>query len=250
MPSNRFRARVIGAALLAALAGASSARPVAAADRPATPEGAQMLRDFFGRFLPANASALVSVKPEGSDYLVSIDLGALNPLLKAAGARVTYEPATVVYKATEQDDGKWRVVLDSLPKIASSAGDMRSSVEFTNFRQTLLIDPAIAWFVSGSANSDKGVVETHAPKLDQTIDFGPFHADAATVVNADGSVSTTVKEDFSDIGLKTSVVDKNDAPANISGRLKKALLNVAIDGLKTSNGVRPPDACCGAPFSG
>ncbi len=192
-----------------------------------------MLRDFFGRFLPANASTLVSVKATASDYLVSFDLGALNPLIKAAGAGVTYEPAALVYKATEQDDGKWRVVLDSLPKIASSAGDMRTSVEFTNFRQTLLIDPAIAWYLSGSANSDKGVVETHAPKLDQTIDFGPFHADAATVVNPDGSVSTTVKEDFSDIGVKTSVVGKNDAPASISGRLKKALLNVAIDGLKT-----------------
>ena len=42
-----------------------------------------------------------------------------------------------------------------------------------------------------------------------------------------------MKEDFSDIGVKASVVDKDDAPANISGRLKKALLNLAVDGLKT-----------------
>ena len=114
MPSNRFRAHVIRAALLAGLAGALSARPVTAADRPATPEGAQMLRDFFGRFLPASASALVTVKAEASDYLISFDLGALNPLLKAAGARAAYEPATLVYNATEQDDGKWRVALELL----------------------------------------------------------------------------------------------------------------------------------------
>ena len=51
----------------------------------------------------------MTVKPEASDYVISVDLSALNPLLKAAGAKVSYEPATLVYKATEQDDGKWRV---------------------------------------------------------------------------------------------------------------------------------------------
>ena len=120
-----------------------------------------------------------------------------------------------------------------LPKISSGAGDVRSSFEVTNFRQTLLIDPSIAWYLSGSAGSDKGVIKAHSRKFDQSIDFGQTHADAATIVNGDGSISTTVKEDIADIGVKTSAVDKGDAPGNISGRISKALVQVAVDGLKT-----------------
>ncbi len=92
MSSSRFRGRVVRAALLAA---ALSARPVIAADRPATSEGAQQLRDILARFVPAAAPSLVTVKPEDSNYLVSVDLSALNGLFKAAGVAVLYDPATL-----------------------------------------------------------------------------------------------------------------------------------------------------------
>ena len=51
--------------------------------------------------------------PQGADYLISADLSALNALLEETGA--SYDPATIVYKAVEQDDGNWRLTLDFFP---------------------------------------------------------------------------------------------------------------------------------------
>ncbi|MGA8446366.1 MAG: hypothetical protein WB766_14440, partial [Roseiarcus sp.] len=74
-------------------AAALCAFPALAADRPATPEGADALRALIAKYLPAaqaGASPLVTVTPQGSDYLISADLSALNDLLKETGA--SYDP--------------------------------------------------------------------------------------------------------------------------------------------------------------
>src|SRR6516162_8595247 len=92
-----------------------AAAPAVAGDRPATPEGAQNLQALLARYLPARPAgepALATVKPDGSDYLVSVDLGALNGVVKAAGGATSYDPAILTYRLTEQDDGKWRLVQD------------------------------------------------------------------------------------------------------------------------------------------
>src|SRR5260370_7534377 len=99
MPSSRLRASVVGAAMLAA---ALSAPTAFAADRPATSEGAQKLRDLFGTLLPTAATSLIVVKAEGSDYIISFDLSALNGLLKAAGVEGAYHPPTPAYQDTNQ----------------------------------------------------------------------------------------------------------------------------------------------------
>ncbi len=52
-------------------------------------------------------------------------------------------------------------------------------------------------------------------------------------MNGDGSISTVVKEDIADIGLKASGVAENDAPINFSGRADKALISFALDGFKS-----------------
>src|ERR1700727_3546810 len=121
MPPIRFRPRrsrgrlaplSLAAALLWAL-------PAVAGDKPATPEGADALRALIAKYLPtaqAGATPLVTVKPDGSHYLVSADLSVLNALLAETG--VSYDPAVIVYQAVEQDDGNWRGALASLPKIA------------------------------------------------------------------------------------------------------------------------------------
>ena len=90
--------------------------PALAGDKPATPEGAEALKALIAKYLPAaqaGATPLVTVSPEGSHYLVSADLSALNALLAETG--ISYDPAIIVYKAVEQDDGNWRVAMDSLP---------------------------------------------------------------------------------------------------------------------------------------
>jgi hypothetical protein len=207
-----------------------------AGDRPATPEGANDLIAFFSRFLPAPSGGgadLVTVKPDGADYRVSVDVAAFNGLIKQAGASVSYEPATLVYKLVEQDDGKWRLILDSLPKLVSHAGDQTASVDLVNPQQTIVIDPALAWWLSGSAGVDRGVVRVTAPNLDQTIDFGAVKADYTTAPGQNGVVSTAIKEEIVDVGFKVATTGKDGAPANVSGRLGKAVVNLGADGLKS-----------------
>ena len=141
---------VIGAALAASSA--------AAADQPATPKGADQLQALFDRFFPAppaGGPAFVTVKPGGGDYIVSADLGTMNGLLKAVGVGAFYEPATLLYKLFEQDDGNWRLVQDSMPRIVSHAGDATSTIDIQNYRQTVVIDPTLAWWKSGSGSGDR-----------------------------------------------------------------------------------------------
>jgi hypothetical protein len=236
MPSIRFRPsrsrrRFALASLAAAALCASSAL---AADRPATPEGADALRALIAKFLPAaqaGASPLVTVTPEGAGYLISADLSALNELIKETGA--SYDPAKIVYTAVEQDDGNWRLVMDSLPRIVFHSEEANGSVELTNFRSTALISPAIAWLLGGSASADKGSVQIRTPKRDDAAEFGAVQENVTTNVASDGSVSTLVKEDISDIGFKASGLGRNDAPVNISGRTDKALIDLGVDGFKS-----------------
>jgi hypothetical protein len=210
--------------------------PAMAADKPATPEGADALRALLAKYLPAaqaGASPLVTVKPEGSHYLISADLSALNALLAETG--ISYDPAVIVYQTVEQDDGNWRVAMDSLPRIGFHSKDATGAIELTNFRSEALISPAIAWLLSGSANLDKGSFQVKNPKLTQTIDFGPVHETIATTTAGDGSVSTQVKEEIADFGLKAVGTGEDDAavPINFTGRAEKALIDLGVDGFKS-----------------
>jgi hypothetical protein len=232
MPSSRIRRRLACALLLAT---ALSARPALAADRPATPEGAQKLQALLAKYLPAavaGAPSPVAVTPEGADYLVSVDLTSLIGMIASMGVSVSYDAATIVYRAVEQDDGKWRVVLDSMPKVISRSKESTSSTEITNYKQTALFDPAIASFVSGSASADKGVYKIQSPVLDEIFDFGPFHSDFTTTGNADSSLSTAAKSDIADIGFKATSRENVGAPVNVSGRLERAMISVGLDGVK------------------
>jgi hypothetical protein len=229
--TSRSRRRFALAPLAAA---ALCAFPALAADRPATPEGADALRALIAKFLPAaqsGAPPLVTVTTEGTDYLISADLSALNALLKDTGA--SYDPAAIVYRAVEQDDGNWRLTMDSLPRIAFHSEEANGSIELTNFRSAARISPAIAWLLDGSASIDKGTLNIQSARTEQSFDFGAVQENVTTNVGGDGSVSTVVKEDISDVGFKATAVGRNDAPVNISGRSDKALINVGVDGFKS-----------------
>ncbi|MBV9908986.1 MAG: hypothetical protein JOY52_15660, partial [Hyphomicrobiales bacterium] len=228
MPAIRFRPgrsrRCLAALGLAAALGAS---PAFAADKPATPEGADALKALIAKLFPAaqaGASPLVTVTAEGAHYLISADLGALNALIKETG--VSYDPAVIVYKAIEQDDGNWRVAMDSLPRIGFHSDEASGNLELTNFRSTAVVSPAIAWLLSGLGSADKGSFQFQGPKLTQGIDFGPAQETLATNVGADGSVSTQVKEEIAEIALKAAGTGENESPINFSGRVEKALINL------------------------
>ena len=232
MPAIRFRPRNRLASL--SLAAALCASPALAADKPATSEGAEALKALIAKLFPAaqaGATPLVTVTPESAHYLVSIDLGAVNALIKETGA--SYDPAVIVYKAVEQDDGNWRVVMDSLPSIGFHSDDASGKLELANFRSAALVSPAIAWLLSGSASADKGSFQLQGPKIAQSIDFGPAQETLATSVGGDGSVSTQVKEEIAEIALKAAGTGENGSPINFSGRMEKALINVGVDGFKS-----------------
>ena len=238
MPSIRFRPGRSrrGLASLSLAAAVLWTFPALAGDKPATPEGADALRALIAKYLPAaqaGATPLVTVKPEGSHYLVSADLSALNALLAETG--ISYDPAVIVYQAIEQDDGNWRVAMDSLPKIGFHSKDATGAIELTNFRSAALISPAVAWLLSGSANIDKGTFQVQNPKITQTIDFGPVQETIATNVGGDGSVSTQVKEEIAELGLKAAGAGdgENESPVNFSGRAEKALISLGVDGFKS-----------------
>jgi len=239
MPSIRFRPGRSrrGLAHLSLAAAVLWTFPALAGDKPATPEGADALRALIAKYLPAaqaGATPLVTVKPDGSHYLVSADLSALNALLAETG--VSYDPAVIVYQAIEQDDGNWRVAMDSLPKIGFHSKDATGAIEFINFRSAALISPSIAWLLSGSANIDKGSFQIQNPKITQTIDFGPVQETITTNVGGDGSVSTQVKEEIAELGLKAAGTGDgdNESPINFSGRAEKALISLGVDGFKSS----------------
>jgi hypothetical protein len=238
MPSIRFRpGRSRGGLASSSLAVALLwAFPVLAADKPPTPEGADALRALIAKYLPAaqaGATPLVTVKPDGAHYLVSADLSALNALLAETG--ISYDPAVITYQAIEQDDGNWRVSMDSLPRIGFHSKDATGAIELANFRSSALISPAIAWLLSGSANIDKGTFQVQNPKITQTIDFGPVQETIATNVGGDGSVSTQVKEEIAELGLKAAGAGDGDkeSPVNFSGRAEKALISLGVDGFKS-----------------
>jgi len=230
-PSRRRTARVallFGAAILAG--------PALAADRPATAEGAKAVQAVFDRFLPAptaEAPPFVSVKVDGESYVVSVDLADVNGALKAAGADASYEPAALVYRLFEQDDGKWRVVQEAFPKIVSHVRDATSVVDIVTYRQTFVIDPALAWFTSGAASADKGNMTVKAANLDETFDFGPLKADLATTVDSTRSVSSSVKETIDAIAFKVAGTVKDGRPVNVSGRMDRAAFSVGVDRLKS-----------------
>ncbi len=159
---------VIGAALAASSA--------AAADQPATPKGADQLQALFDRFFPAppaGGPAFVTVKPGGGDYIVSADLGTMNGLLKAVGVGAFYEPATLLYKLFEQDDGNWRLVQDSMPRIVSHAGDATSTIDIQNYKQTVVIDPTLAWWKSGSGSAGPGRPDPARAQRRRELRFRP-----------------------------------------------------------------------------
>jgi hypothetical protein len=228
---NRLRRRFASASFAAA---ALSALPALAADKPTTAEGAEQLKAVIAKYLPAaqaGAAPFLAVTPEGGDYLISADLSALNGLLKEMDT--SYDPATIAYKAVEQDDGKWRLMTESLPRIVFHGKDTNGSLELSNFRATALIDPTIAWLLSGSGSSDKGTLHIQTPKLDRSINFGSVQGNATTSVGGDGSVSTLVKEDVADIDLNATGAGHDDAPVNFGARVDRALISVGLDGFKS-----------------
>ena len=79
-------------------------------------EGADALKALIAKFFPAaQTGAGAGCDGEAGEFPLSRlrRLSALNALLAETG--VSYDPAVISYKAVEQDDGNWRVLMTHSP---------------------------------------------------------------------------------------------------------------------------------------
>jgi hypothetical protein len=234
-PCFPLRAVALAAAASTALATAAWAK-----DLPPTPEGAQKINAFFAAYLgKAAAPPAIVVTSEASDYAVSFDLAQLTAPLQALG--VTYEPATIRYKLIEQDDGAWRVTLADFPPIVVHHNDRTTAIALTGYRGEYVVDPAIAWFRSGSAGADKLSVKMSGPHREGSVEAGALQANftGAAQAGADGAVSSTLQESVAGVAASFSFV-KADAqadpaakPVSIAVRLDKAAVDASLEGLRS-----------------
>ena len=240
--SSRFpgscRVGLLAGAALCALTAAATA-----ADRPATPEGAQKLTAFFATYMgaaPAGGPPALVVTPEGADYLVAIDLVAATAPLKAAG--ISYDPATLKFKLIEQDDGAWRIESADIPPISSHQPHGSSTMEMTGSKGVSVIDPATNWFRTTTGSADKLSVHVRTDVgVDETINAGALQVSGTGSAGADGSASSVFHESAADIGVSIVVTPKADDsgadPKTVTAgaRIDKVVADINLDGLKTQS---------------
>ena len=227
--------------LLAGAAFCALAAAAAAADRPATSEGAQKLTAFFATYMgaaPAGGPPALVVTPEGADYLVAIDLVAATAPLKAAG--ISYDPATLKFKVIEQDDDAWRVESADIPPISSHQPHGSSTMEVTGYKGVSVIDPATSWFRAASGGADKVALHVRTDVgVDETINAAALQVTGKGSAGADGSASSVFHESATDVGVSIVVTPKAGEPGadpktvTATARIDRVAADISLDGLKT-----------------
>jgi hypothetical protein len=236
------RAPLLAGVAYAALTGAAIAN-----DKPATAAGAKTISDFFATYFGKAAASppALSVTPEGTDYAVAIDIGALNTPMSGAG--IGYEPAVLKYKFFEQSDGAWRIEQNDVPPIVghSRQGDatIETKITISGAHFTTVIDPAVSWLRSGKGAADKTTLHQTGPGLQNTMEFGPLAVDSTGAVTPDGVGSIVGKETIGPTSMKMSIDPKaanpkaaaDAAPVEFTVQSDMADVGIAFGGLK----VRP-----------
>jgi hypothetical protein len=229
--------------LLAAIALGALSVGAAATDLPATPEGAEKLDAFFAAYLGKPAAgdpATLAVTPEGSDYAVSLDLAALMAPFRSAGVFYDfYDPAPLHYKLFEQDDGAWRIESSGFPPISMHTKDGESTIAIVGYKGQFVIDPAIAWWRSGSGSADKINVKAHGDGFDETLDAGSLQMTASSQAAGEGAVSSVMQESLADLAVRfagtpgAAKAGADAKPVDVGAHADKALIEARLDGLRS-----------------
>ncbi len=235
----------IRAALLAGVASMAMSVAAEAKDLSATPDGAKKIVGFFETFAGKAASAppALVVTPEGSDYLIAIDIAAMTTTLKSAG--VSYESAIVKMKAFEQDDGGWRVEQSDFPPIKGThkQGDatIDTSVSVSGLKNSFVIDPKLNWIRSADGGADKASIAMHGPGIQETIEAGAMKATMTGKAGGDGALTSTARESLGAFNLNLAVdpklADPNSAksdakPVNVVANAAGAAVDAKLDASK------------------
>jgi hypothetical protein len=210
MSNSRKWPRLGALCLCGALA---PALPAQAADRPADDAGVKTIADFLAAYTGKTALPALKITKEAASYLVSLDLAAMNPLLKPLG--FSYDPAVMQFRAFQQDDGAWRIELADMPPISGhmappalkGAGQFDMRLEMTNLKHATLIDPKLNWIASVHGGADKVSLVQRGPGMEERLGFGAIKADVETRRGASGLV-TTLSEPFGSMNFTMDVDPK------------------------------------------
>jgi len=212
-----------------------------AADVPAGDAGIKTITDFIAAYAGKAAAPTIKVTPQGSSYLVTLDLGAATAALKPTG--FTYDPAQLEARVFQQDDGAWRIDQAGIPPItghmqlpeARGGGKIDAHVEVSKLNATTVIDPKLGWIASGHGAADKVTVVENGPGIEEYLEFSQLKYEASTKP-ANPGLTTTLNEP---VGGLSIVVDldpkgldpKTKAPAkpvHISAKGENGVVNVAM----------------------
>ncbi|HEY3719245.1 MAG TPA: caspase family protein [Roseiarcus sp.] len=207
-------------------------------------EGVAKITSFFETYIGKSAAlqpALV-VTPEGSDYLVTTDLGAPTSPFKAAG--IGHDSAAFHFKVSEQEDAAWRVEFDNFPtyhaNITQSNDAILLSASARGIKSTTFLDTQLEWIRSGQTRIEDMAFRGRLPGIDATVSGGPLQATITTQPSPDGAVSTNAQESVGALDVTVvvdpKVVDLSNSgsaqPFNANARFDSGSLEFKLDGVK------------------
>ena len=237
--SDRFSPHRISRAFWLAGVGSLALTAAAAAkDLPATSDGAAGIVSTLGAYIGKSSSAL-TVTPEGTDYLVSVDIAALAAGLKSAG--LVYETAPMTFKLFQQDDGKWRVERHDFSPVKASQMKNGATIEAlvtgAGLNSVSVFDPALGGLSTGDTTLDSMNLRGHGPGVNEAVDASGLKVHSTGVKLGDAGVSITGGESLDNatfaFAADPKLVEPNKIteakPVNISGKVGATTADVKID---------------------
>ncbi len=125
---------------------------------PATIEGARQFEDAYAAYFTRAAidKGVISVTPDGDDYVVAWDLEKAMTLL--GGDVGALRAARFSYRLTPTGDGAWRLLSDAFPTVTidapTDAGQTNGTVELRGFALHGAYNPAEAEFLRATLGAD------------------------------------------------------------------------------------------------
>jgi hypothetical protein len=177
---------------------ATASAPLAA---PATFEGAQAIEqgyvDYFGKAVVDKS--VVSVAPDGEDYLVSWDLQKALDLGGPPKGALRIERFS--YRLAPAGEGAWTATADSFPSLAfdvpTDKGRMTGALDLAGFRLDAAYDAAQTNFLRSLVAADALAGKFHVAEPDRDADFD--------LAESGISVETRVKTSDSGAGVDVAI---------------------------------------------
>lgn len=168
---------------------------------PATSQGARAIEqgyaDVFSRAVVDQG--VVSVAPEGEDYVVVWDLQKALDLAGAPKGALRVERFS--YRLTPRGDGAWTVAADRFPTIAfdvaTDKGETTGTLDLAGFRLATDYDAAQTNFLRSLVGADSLAGKFHVVEPDRNADFD--------LVESGVSVETHAKTSDSGVGVDVAV---------------------------------------------